>query len=140
MVPFRFLQWGEPGQASFDGPVVPADEVWKIRACGIATDDGNPIEWMMQIRMPEPDLWLVPLHRHLGTAMGTPVLAVEREFLMLPGERLSPRANGLRADKKMCLIYTGFSFPFSEMESLVRSAAPTSNVSLSGTYTITSVQ
>jgi hypothetical protein len=136
----RYLSWGVPGQASLEGPVVPADEVWKIQLCGIATDDGNPIEWMMQVRMPDPMLWLMPVYRNVGYTMGTPTLAVEREFLVLPGERIAARANGLRSDKKMCLLYSGFSFPFSDLESLVRGASQPNSISISGTYTLTPVQ
>lgn len=125
MVPIKWLEWGAAGQASFDGPAVPEGKAWIIRACGIATDDGNPVEWMMQIRLPEPLLWLVPVERNQAPTSGTPVLACSRQFVMLAGERLSPRANGLRADKKMALVYAGWEIEASDVERYVLGASAT---------------
>lgn len=117
--PIEYLLWGEPGQAivpvSTDtNNYVPEGEVWRIRAAGIATDDGQMLEWMLQIQHRLANgacCWLIPLHRQTGSAAGTPVLALSREVLLTSGERLSARVNGLGPTKKMALLYVGWRFP-----------------------------
>lgn len=114
-------QGGEAGQAmvpalSDPDHFVPTGEVWKIRAAGIATDDGHPLEWMLQIdhQVVSQDhacCWLIPLMRLTGTTAATPVLALHREILLTAGERLSARVNGLDATKHMSLLYVGWKFP-----------------------------
>jgi hypothetical protein len=78
-VPVEYVLWGAPGQGivpAFDTPdwYVLDDEVWKIRAAGIATDDGRPLEWMMQIQHKvashgDACCWLIPLHRETATRL-----------------------------------------------------------------------
>jgi hypothetical protein len=110
----EYLLWGDPGQGIVAGEFVPVGEVWKIRAAGIATDDGRQLEWMMQIQHTLKDgqcCWLIPLHRQTGTSGGTPVLAIEREIILTTGERLASRVNGLALDKRQALLYVGWRFP-----------------------------
>jgi hypothetical protein len=63
----HYLQWGTNGQASIISPTVPAGKIWVIEEFGIATTDGNPIEWMMQVAVNNPagngGHWLMPVHR-----------------------------------------------------------------------------
>lgn len=114
--PMEYLTWGALGEGIVGGQWVPPGEVWKIRAAGIATDDGRPLEWMLQIEHPVASqgnacCWLIPLHRQTGVAAGTPVLALDREVILTEGERLSARVNSIAPDKKMALLYVGWRFP-----------------------------
>lgn len=121
----RYEMWGSPGQASMLGQIVPAHEVWQARAAGIITEDGSPLEWMLQIyypwpsHIPSPQL-VTPLHRLNGVASFTPVLALNREVLLLPGETLSIRVCGISADKRMGIRYTGWAFPIGMLPHLLR--------------------
>jgi hypothetical protein len=113
-VAMEYLLWGDPGQGIVAGEFVPVGEAWKIRAAGVATDDGRQLEWMMQIQHTLKDgqcCWLIPLHRQTGTAGGTPVLAIDREVILTTGERLASRVNGLASDKRQALLYVGWRFP-----------------------------
>lgn len=139
--PVESLVWGQPGQALLPALAdvsgfVPPDQVWLIRAAGIATDDGRPIEWMLQIdhkvaSQNDACCWLVPLHRQTGTAAGTPVLALDRDVILIAGERLSARANGLGADKKLALLFVGWRFPASCTARLLGVAAASTSADLS---------
>jgi hypothetical protein len=111
---FRFLKWGALGEGGVTGDVVPQGQVWLVQAAGIATDDGRFLEWMMQIKVNNPNgkggYWLVPLHRQSGTSAGTPTLAIDRSVILMPEEALCARVSGLAADRKIALVYSGFSF------------------------------
>ena len=123
MTPIKFLEWGVKGQGLVDGSVVPVGQVWLIKAAGVVTDDGQQLEWMMQIKINNPQgrggYWLVPLERQNGTASGTPVQAISREIILIAGECLSARGNGLRSDRQMGIVYCGWSFPESKLPKLL---------------------
>lgn len=124
-VPIEFLRWGAKGEAHVYGDVVPGGKLWLIRAAGIFTNDGTPLEWMLEIKhglggsMDPNNTWLIPLERTPGTANGTPVLALTREVVLVAGERLSARCNGLRADRQMGLDYVGWELPDSDLERVI---------------------
>lgn len=119
----NFLKWGTKGQEILDGPEVPKGKVWLIRVCGIATDDGQYLEWMMQIKKwkmaDKNPCWLYPLHRNVGKTAATPTLAVERAFIMVCGEGLTARVNGLQKDKSICLLYEGWEFDECDLGKLI---------------------
>lgn len=125
----EYLLWGSAGQgivpaASDTSSFVPSDEVWQIRAAGVATTDSVSREYMLQIdhkvwSQGDACCWLVPLHRHLGTALGTPTLALERPVVLHAGERLSARVNSLSSSAQMALLWVGWKFPASCTERLV---------------------
>ena len=100
------------------GDRVPEGKAWVIRAAGVFTSDGNPIEWMMEISHP---VWqqgnacchLIPVARSPGYASGTPVLALTREVVLLGGEAITARANGVREGNYMGLTYLYWQVPAS---------------------------
>lgn len=103
------------GYAGDPNGFVPPGEVWLIKSAGGFTNDGAALEWMLQIEhhtlVGDACCWLPPLHRPMGTAAATPVIALERPILLEAGERLSLRVNGLRADKSIGIAYVGWKFP-----------------------------
>lgn len=107
---------GQPGQGHIFGPYVPEGKIWVIESCGIATHDGRPFEWMMQVAISDPHgtggYWLVPCHRPTGTAGGTPVLAMDRRIILTSGRALAARVNGLvtdgTRDNRMGLLFDGW--------------------------------
>lgn len=125
----EFLMWGTAGQSEIPAPTdtagfVPSSEVWQIRAAGIATTDGSAREYMLEIQhtvwsQGNACCWMVPVHRHLGTALGTPTLALERPVVLHEGERLGARANSLSSTAQMALLWVGWKFPASCTERLV---------------------
>lgn len=121
----NFIQWAPKGQEIFDGPCVPKGKVWLIRFCGIATDDGQFLEWSMSVKkwklldkalVPCP---LYPLHCSPGKRASTPTLAVERAFILIAGEGLTARVNGLKKDKAMRLMYEGWEFDECDLPKLI---------------------
>jgi hypothetical protein len=118
--------WGAKGDASVESPIVPAGEIWVVRGCGIISEDGTPVEYMLQLALPFPGhkpnpQLLVPIRRETGKPSGTPVLALERDIKpMLPGEWISARANGLHADKKMGIRMSVYVFPVGELPRFLR--------------------
>jgi hypothetical protein len=94
------------------GPVVPASEVWLITAAGIFERDPTVqpnSEWMLELIEPLPAetgypdasgddaqiqkcCYRVPLQKQT-VALATPVLALTRSFLLMPGRRLAGRTN-----------------------------------------------
>jgi hypothetical protein len=117
--------WGARGNGSVVGYAPPNGEVWKVRGAGIITDDGNMLEWMLQLwiawpgHKPNPQL-LVPIARNVGLAAGTPTLALERECILLPGEALAARCNGLKADRYMGIRFSAWVFSTSDLPDLVK--------------------
>jgi hypothetical protein len=114
--PIRFEVWAEPGESIVYGPVVPDGEIWLYRGAGIITDDGNSIEWMLQIRypfpghIPNPQL-LTPIMRLNGNAMGTPTLALDREIILVKDESMAGRACAVSAGRQMGLRCSAWGFP-----------------------------
>ena len=58
--------------------------------------------------------------RNVGSTGGTPVLAVERDFVLLPKEWVAARVNGLRSDRMMGIRMTAFVFAEANLYALVR--------------------
>jgi hypothetical protein len=116
--------WGAKGASSVVGYAPPSGEVWKVRGAGIITDDGNMLEWMLQLwiawpgHKPNPQL-LVPIARNVGLTAGTPTLALERECILLPGEALAARCNGLKADRYMGIRFSAWVFDVADLPSLL---------------------
>lgn len=117
----KHLSWAPAGQAIWPTPTywanpelflafVPDGEVWRIDAAGIATTDGRALEWMLQIEL-KAEQMLVPLERPTGLAGGTPVMAMTRPIILMPGERLSARVNAAPLNGQMALIFLGWRYP-----------------------------
>lgn len=116
----EFLKWGNPNQSVVDGDCVPPGKVWLIRHSGIAyaavipyaATEWDPVDWMMQIKhyLPNGGFHLIPIWRPLTKTVSTPVLATEGRFIMIAGEALQARANWIREDKMMALLYLGWEF------------------------------
>jgi len=119
--------WGEPGTNLCWGPIVPDGEVWLIKSGGIDTDSGEYFEAMMNIAVtgPNPNFPyretrpIVPLTRYPGTAMGTPVLAINQQVILEAGESLVSRACGVAPDKRIGLRFMGWAFPESMLPYLL---------------------
>lgn len=106
----EFLLWGNPGQGAVESAAVPAGKAWLVRAAGVATTDGSGAEYMMELIRPVKSennacCWRVPLQRSPAWQWGTPVLALERPIVLLPGERISARTNGQEPEYKMALLF-----------------------------------
>ena len=52
--PNKVLRVGRERTGLVDGSVVPVGQVWLIKAAGVVTDDGQQLEWMMQIKINNP--------------------------------------------------------------------------------------
>jgi hypothetical protein len=117
--------WGAKGKGSLIGYSPPAGEVWKVRGAGIITDDGTPLEWMLQLyiawpgHLPNPQL-LVPIARNVGLTSGTPTLALERDLVLLPGEAVSARCNGLDPDKRLGIRFSAWVLPIEALPELIK--------------------
>ena len=122
----RFFKVGPDGIGGITGDFVPAGKIWKIRAAGMFTDDGEYREWMLQIQVQEPfgpsvthpfdpsdprgfAFMLVPFERPVGFAMGTPTIAA-KDIILMPGEAICGRVCGIRPDRQIGLLYVGFEF------------------------------
>lgn len=125
----KHLSWGPQGQAIWPTPTywanpelslafVPDGEVWRIDAAGIATSDGRQLEWMLQIEL-KVEQMLVPLERPTGFAAGTPVMALTRPVILMPGERLSARVNASPLNGQMALIFIGWRYPIACLSRLL---------------------
>jgi hypothetical protein len=119
--PGEDLQWGAPGDSKVYLRVVPSGEAWIVRAAGVfggagAGPSGNGFEYMLEIIHPlagyddsafvesaQACCWRIPIARTPGLANGTPLLALPRTVIVLPGERLAARANSLPSDAKFGL-------------------------------------
>jgi hypothetical protein len=117
--------WGAKGKGSLIGYSPPAGEVWKVRGAGIITDDGTALEWMLQLyiawpgHLPNPQL-LVPIARNVGLTSGTPTLALERDLVLLPGEAVSARCNGLNPDKRLGIRFSAWVLPIEALPELIK--------------------
>lgn len=116
MTPLEFLRWGESGALQVDGAEVPPDQVWLVQTCGIATNDPRPFDYRMQIVRSGH---YHPLHCNPQPTGSTPVLAVERAFLMMPGDMLKARVNAGGDFGGMALLYSGWTCPLSDLSRLL---------------------
>lgn len=122
----RFFKVGANGVGGITGDFCPPGKVWKLRAVGMFTDDGQYREWMMQIQVTEPfgpnvvhpfdpsdprgfAFMLVPFERPVGFAMGTPPIAA-RDIILMPGEAICGRVGGILPDRQIGLLYAGWEF------------------------------
>jgi hypothetical protein len=114
----RFEVWGNEGESYFVGPIVPEGEIWMIRAAGISTNDDtmSAVQWMMHIyapwpgHEPRPQL-IVPLNIR-GQGAGTPTVSIQQErVILMPGEAIDARANGLPSTARMAIRCTAWVFP-----------------------------
>jgi hypothetical protein len=117
--------WGAKGNDSVVGYAVPNNEVWKVRGCGISTDDGRNLEWMLQIWIPwaghKPNQQLlVAIQRNVGLTAGTPTLALERDVILLPGEAVAARVNGMARDRYMGIRFSAWVYPIAELPNLTK--------------------
>ncbi|HMF97593.1 MAG TPA: hypothetical protein VKE96_25010 [Vicinamibacterales bacterium] len=114
--PGEFNAWGEPGQNSVYGDVVPSGERWLVRAASINSEEPVGAQYMLEIAHPVAAdsgvcCWFTAVQRGVGEPDGTPQLALEREVTLLPGERLFARANGLHAPNAMALTMLYWRLP-----------------------------
>lgn len=118
MTPIDFVRWGAAGQEQVVGDPVPPSEAWLIQACGIVTNDPAPYDYMMQL---ERGGHFHPLKKNEAPQGSTPVLAVERAFVMGPGDCLRARVNagGNPQYQGMALLYAGWAFPVSQLPQLL---------------------
>lgn len=116
MEPFDFLKWGQVGEQQVDGDVVPEGEVWLVQTCGIATTNNYACDYMMQLVR---NGHYHPLKKNESPQGSTPVLAVERSFIMVPGDMLKSRVNGGSGYQQMCLLYSGWKMPADKLPYLL---------------------
>jgi hypothetical protein len=112
----EFLVWGDAGTGVAQGPVVPPDRVWIIRAAGVATTDNTGGEYMIELQRPVKSqggacCWNVPVARSAQFVFGTPPLALDRPLTLLPGERLRARENGWDATSKIAILGVYYDIP-----------------------------
>lgn len=127
-IPPMFRQAAATDPSHADGDFVPDGEVWLIRAAGIGTYQyvGPGLEYKLQIERaiywPSGEYagtWLIPLHVNQALVQGTPMLALERQVILMPKERLVARVTSPPSGLLINLFYLGFKFPLSCLERLV---------------------
>jgi hypothetical protein len=117
--------WGAKGDTGVIGYAVPPGEVWKVRGCGISSDDGRMLEWMLQIWVPwkghkPSQQLLVAVARNVGLTAGTPTLALEKDVILLPGEAIAARVNGMAKDRYMGIRFSAWVFDVEDLPGLVK--------------------
>jgi hypothetical protein len=121
-VAVQTLAWGSPGQdivpAYTDKTtnLVPAGEVWIIKAAGIGqgADPGAAIEYRLQVdhQWPDGSYWYTPLE--ITTPQrGTPTIALTRTIILEAGERISARSNSMPNGGTMYVMALGWKLPAS---------------------------
>lgn len=116
MEALEFTKWGQVGEQQVDGEVVPAGEVWLVQTCGIATNNNSACDYMMQIVRAGH---FHPLFKNEAPQGSTPVLAVNRSFILIPGDMLKARVNGGSNYQQMCLLYSGWKMPIEKLPYLI---------------------
>lgn len=97
-----FLRWGDIGHGIVYTDAVPTGRAWVVVSAGGFKTDGNAAEYKMEHRVPVPGgYWHIPLVVNVGGVSGTPMLALHRSLVLLPGDMLSVRATAVTPGTKI---------------------------------------
>jgi hypothetical protein len=117
--PVQTLAWGAPGQdivpayADKTTNLVPAGEVWLIKAAGVGqgVDPGTALEYRLQIdhQWADQSYWYTAVEV-VTPQRGTPVIALTRPVILEQGERLSARSNSMPNGGTMYVQALGWRF------------------------------
>lgn len=138
MTPLIFVYWGAYGAeiipATNDtGGWVPEDEVWWLQSASISIEVPNgqpqlpPADYVLHDdtrHEPTGGLWYMTALAKATATNTTPVLALNRPYLLMPGHRLNARTNlDMPSYARMGIFATGLKFPIADLPKLLGMAS-----------------